>query len=58
MDNITITCPECGNEITLEAREYVVGDIIECPTCGTTLEVVAVDSATKSVEVEIIEEEK
>lgn len=57
MDNTTINCPECENVITLEAREYVVGDIIECTFCGTELEVVSKDVAGK-LEVEIIEEEK
>lgn len=53
-----ITCPECGNEVELEAgRDYEVGDVIECPYCGSEMEVVAVNDEGV-VEVELIEEEK
>ncbi|WKZ31195.1 MAG: lysine biosynthesis protein LysW [Candidatus Dojkabacteria bacterium] len=61
MDNTKIVCPECGNEIVLEDKEYSVGEILECSVCGTELEVVSVgqdENGTKKVEVEIIEEEK
>lgn len=52
-----IVCPECKNEVELEdGREYVVGDIIECPFCGSELEVVSV--ADGKVEVVVVEEEK
>lgn len=51
-------CKECGNDILLEeGREYVVGDIVECPTCGTVYEVVSIDS-DGVIEMQIVEEEK
>ncbi len=52
-----IVCLECQNDIGLEDREYVVGEIIECPFCGTELEVVEV-LEDGTVMVEVIEEEK
>jgi lysine biosynthesis protein LysW len=52
-----ITCLECQNQIELEDRNYVVGEIIECPFCGTELEVIEVRE-DGTVIVEIIEEEK
>lgn len=52
-----IECIECMNELALEAgREYEVGDIIECPHCGSELEVSAVSE--NSVDVILVEEEK
>lgn len=53
-----VTCLECANEIELEeGRVYVVGDIIECPFCGSELEVVKVNE-DGSLELRLIEEEK
>lgn len=53
-----ITCPECANEIELEeGRVYVVGEIIECPFCGSELEVTRVNE-DGTLEVRLIEEEK
>jgi len=52
-----IICLECQNEVDLEDRDYVVGEIIECNFCGTELEVIDVDDSGE-VNVEIIEEEK
>lgn len=57
MEKKTITCLECANEIELESREYRVGEIVECPFCGTELEVVEVKE-DGGLTVEIIEEEK
>ncbi len=52
-----IVCPECMNEIELDpTREYKVGDIIECPFCGSELEIV--DIKGDVIEVVVIEEEK
>lgn len=51
-----IVCLECQNDIELEDEEYVVGEILECPFCGTELEVVEVKD--NDLTVEIIEEEK
>ncbi len=54
----TLICTECGNDIPLEeGRVYIVGDIIECPVCGTEYEVVSI-SDTGELEVQIVEEEK
>lgn len=45
------------NEVELDAaRTYAVGDIIECPYCGSELETVEVSE--EKLEVELIEEEK
>jgi len=53
-----IICPECANEIALEeGRVYQVGEIIECPFCGSELEVTRVNE-DGGVEVRLIEEEK
>lgn len=53
-----VTCLECQNEIVLEeGRVYVVGDIIECTTCGSEMEVVAVN-ADGSLLLQLVEEEK
>ena len=52
----SIECLECMNAIELKDREYVVGDIIECPFCGSELEVASIKDG--KIEVELIEEEK
>lgn len=50
-------CPECQNDVELEDKEYIVGDIIECPFCGSELEVVEIKE-DGSLATEVIEEEK
>ncbi|MFB6114394.1 MAG: lysine biosynthesis protein LysW [Halodesulfurarchaeum sp.] len=35
-------CPECGAEVTLH-ETLEVGEIVDCDTCGTELEVLGVD---------------
>ncbi|GAB4484495.1 MAG: lysine biosynthesis protein LysW [Anaerolineales bacterium] len=50
----TVTCPECGAEITLEANTEV-GEIIVCPDCGVDLEVTALNPA--AVELAPMEQE-
>lgn len=53
-----VTCLECQNEIELEeGRVYKVGDIIECPVCGSEMEVVAVNS-DGTLQLQLVEEEK
>ncbi len=52
-----IKCLECANDINLEDRVYKIGDILECPFCGTELEVVEVKD-DGSLVLDIIEEEK
>lgn len=37
MDN----CPICEAEIKLKSK-YIKGDIIDCPECGTKLEIISV----------------
>lgn len=32
------TCPECGDDLTLH-DDLEVGEIVDCGTCGTELEV-------------------
>jgi alpha-aminoadipate carrier protein LysW len=40
----TVSCPECGAEITLvEGTE--VGEILVCPDCGVDLEVTSLEPA-------------
>jgi len=36
-----VTCPEC--EATLNLKEVVQGEIVQCPDCGVDLEVVSVE---------------
>ncbi len=51
-----IECLECENEIELVEKEYRVGDIVECPFCGTELEVV--DVTDGELVLDVVEEEK
>jgi alpha-aminoadipate carrier protein LysW len=39
------TCPECDAEIDL-SDDVLEGEIIQCPECGTDLEVTSVDPPT------------
>ena len=51
------TCPECKNDINLSNYPGVaVGHVIECETCGITLEVR--DMAGEEVKTEIVDEGK
>ena len=36
-----VNCPEC--DATLNLKEVVQGEIVQCPDCGVDLEVVSVD---------------
>jgi len=40
--NETATCPECDADISLPP-DTLEGEIIQCPDCGTELEVRSVD---------------
>jgi alpha-aminoadipate carrier protein LysW len=40
----TVSCPECGAEINLEA-DVETGEIIVCPDCGVDLEVTSLEPA-------------
>lgn len=41
----TVTCPECGAEINLDAN-VEAGEIIVCPDCGVDLEVTSLNPLT------------
>jgi alpha-aminoadipate/glutamate carrier protein LysW len=36
------TCPECEAEVQVD-EDMDKGDLVECPDCGSTLEVVGLD---------------
>lgn len=38
-------CPQCGSVLKL-GPDVIVHEIIDCPTCGTELEVMSVDPIT------------
>ena len=53
-----VTCLECGNDILLEeGRVYEVGDVLECETCGSEMEVAEI-KADGTMVLRLIEEEK
>ena len=53
-----VICLECANEIELEAgRVYEIGDVIECPVCGSEMEVIEINS-DGTLSLRLIEEEK
>lgn len=50
-------CPECKNDINLSNYPDVsVGQVIECDTCGITLEVI--NTSDDLLETEIVDEGK
>lgn len=54
---MTLTCPECKNEVDLSLYpKLVVEQIIECDTCGITLMITNVDG--DEAEAEIVDEGK
>lgn len=47
-----LICPECKNNISVpDISEIKEGSIIECDTCGITLEVSRIDGDNVSLEV-------
>lgn len=40
-------CPVCGADVQLE-EDFVEGELIECPDCGSELEVTSVNPVTLS----------
>ncbi len=40
---VTVKCPVCDNDFDLDLHGIQVGDVIECPVCGATLEVLSLD---------------
>lgn len=43
---VKVNCPVCENEFDLDTAGLNVGDIVECPVCGATLEMVSTDPLT------------
>lgn len=56
-DKHSIVCHECMNAIELNDPSYDVGFVLECPYCGTTLEVVEVED-DGTVKMESVEYDK
>ena len=51
-------CPECKNNVDMaEYSNAAVGHIIECPTCGITLEITEISPAGE-VATEVVDEMK
>ncbi|MBU4369794.1 hypothetical protein KKG58_03490 [Patescibacteria group bacterium] len=54
---MTLVCPECKNNIELaDSTDLSVGSVLECNTCGITLEVGKIDN--RKVSLEVIDEGK
>ncbi|MCD6442143.1 hypothetical protein J7L24_01195 [bacterium] len=54
---LNLICPECKNKINVpDTSEIKEGSIIECDTCGITLEVSGIDG--DNVNLEVIDEGK
>lgn len=52
-----LTCPECKNDVDLTAHADLKPEtVIECNTCGITLNVVSIENDV--VETEIVDEGK
>lgn len=52
-----LVCPECKNEINFpNASELSVGSVLECNTCGITLEVEGING--QKAKLEVIDEGK
>lgn len=37
------SCPECENNLDIDAEEVEEGDVVACDECGTEYEIVGVD---------------
>lgn len=54
---MNLVCPECKNNIELsDSIDLSVGSVLECNTCGITLEVGKIDN--EKVRLEVIDEGK
>lgn len=53
MKDKTVVCPECQNNVDIQ-EDVRVGDVIECPHCGSELRITQDEPLT----VEVIQEEK
>jgi len=53
----TLICPECKNNVDLEAYPNIAtGQIVECDSCGITLEIT--DDSNEELLAEIVDEGK
>ncbi len=56
---MNLVCPECKNNIELPgSTDLSVGSVLECNTCGITLEVGKIDIDNEKVSLEVIDEGK
>lgn len=53
MTDLTILCPECNNSIE-KPDDLNLGDILECPGCGTECEIINLEP----IQLAPLEEEK
>lgn len=54
---MNLVCPECKNNIKFsDSTDLSVGSVLECNTCGITLEVEKIDN--EKVSFEVIDEGK
>ncbi len=51
------TCPECDAEIDIDEYDVDKGDLLSCPECGSTLEIVGLSPIEFEVATEEEEEE-
>ena len=54
----TAFCPECGARIVLDAKEMELGQPIDCPKCGTPLEVISIYPIDLDYAIKIWKEEE
>jgi len=54
----TAFCPECGAKVVLDIEELKLGQRIDCPECGTSLEVINVHPLELDYAIESWEEEE
>lgn len=52
LEDTKVVCPDCKAEIP-KLENMVVGDILECPECGTEVEILSIEPLKYS---ELIEE--
>jgi alpha-aminoadipate/glutamate carrier protein LysW len=42
LEDTKIICPDCKSEIS-RIENMVIGDILECPVCGTEVEILSLE---------------
>ncbi|MCF7805569.1 MAG: lysine biosynthesis protein LysW [Candidatus Marinimicrobia bacterium] len=55
MSSQTVSCPECGGDVNLDA-DVMAHEIIQCEECGVELEVVSTDPVEIDLAPEIEED--